>query len=309
MASLWKWWAGALVLLLVVWFGAGWYLSGQFLTLGIADYTPAQEQELLRSLGLEGEPREDVIIHSGEVALAGSWFAHPSPGDCAVILLPGIGGHRTQVLPALPLFSALGCHVLAYDPRGTGASSRVLRTFGYREAQDNLAAVQWIQTQTGLGRERIGVWGPSFGAAVGLLTLREADDLAFIIADSTFSSLRQVTFDTIALLSDETFATLFNDLILFFLELRTGMVVDDVDPTEVVRATNTPILLIHAVEDPAMDVSHSRRVHGVIEGQNGRLVETDWGAGHADSALVDPEAYRAIVHTFLAELGFARPAA
>jgi len=271
-----KWTLVVALLLVTLWAMTSWYVSDQFLSLGIVDYSETEELEILSDLNIANLERRTVEIRSGNVLLAGSFFQHPTPSDCAVVLLPGIGGHRTQVLPALPLFWELGCHVLTYDPRGTGASSRVPRTFGFLEKKDNAAAIHWVTQETGVKLSSVGIWGPSFGAAVGILTLDEIKTLGFVIADSTFHSFKQVTYDTIALLSNTTIASIISPGVIYFLEMRTGMNVNSVDPKTSIVGTTTPILLIHAAEDPAMHLSHSQKVFDARTTSNVELEITDW---------------------------------
>jgi len=292
------WLMGVALSLIVVWVATSWYASEQFLSIGVRDYVEADETELLASLNIDGLVRESVAISNSEVLLAGSFFPHPSSSTCAVILLPGIGGDRTQVLPILPMFRELNCHVLAYDPRGTGASTRTPRTFGYFEKTDNAVAVRWLMDRTQLPAHAIGIWGPSFGAAVGLLTLDEVDPLGFVIADSTFDTFDRVAHDTISLLAGSLIADLITPATLLLLEARTGMQTDRVTPIDAVVNTTTPILLIHALADPAMHVSHSQNIKATGAG-NVALEITDWGAGHANSALVDPVQYTDLVRRFL----------
>lgn len=292
---------GLIALFLTIWLTASWYVSGQFLSLGIVDYDEVEEREVLNGLNIPQLEKQAVEILSGDVSLSASFFEHASPNACAVVLLPGIGGYRTQVLPVLPVFWELGCHVIAYDPRGTGDSTRVARTFGYFEKKDNAAVIRWVAARTGIDQSSVGVWGPSFGAAVGILTLDEIDKLSFVIADSTFQSFEQVTFDTIALLSHPLVATVLSPVVLSMLEFRTGMDIDEVRPEDSIIGTKTPVLLIHAAEDPAMDISHSQNVFDATTTANVTFEITEWGAGHADSALVDPKAYKSLVVSFLSD--------
>lgn len=299
--SVTKWIVLLIALLCAVWLAASWYVSEQFLSLGIVDYEEVEELEILDGLKIPLLEKQAVSILSDGVSLSASFFEHPDPKGCAVVLLPGIGGYRTQVLPALPMFWDLGCHVIAYDPRGTGDSTRVPRTFGYLEKKDNAAVIRWVASHAGIDPSSIGVWGPSFGAAVGILTLDEIEELSFVIADSTFHSFEQVAYDTIAILSNTVVAAVLTPGVLNLLEFRTGMEVDMVKPEASIAGTLTPVLLIHAADDPAMNKSHSQIVFDAKTTDNVAIEITDWGAGHADSALIDPDAYRSLIFSFLSE--------
>lgn len=295
-----RWTVGLVLLILTVWLGVGWYVADQFLSRAIPEYDEIEELRSLADVGLSAIDREAVQFVSGDSVLAATFFRHPQPNDCAVILIPGIGGSRTQVLPILPLFWDLNCHVLAYDPRGTGGSTRVPRSFGFFEKEDNVAALRWVSQHTGLAETSIGVWGPSFGAAVGLMTLERLPDIGFVIADSTFAAFDRVAKETIAQLSNELVADLITPLVLTILEARTGMRVEDVAPARSIAKSTTPILLVHALNDPAMNIEHSREVYANRTSSLVELEITDWGAGHGDSAVVDPARYKVLVRSFLA---------
>lgn len=291
----------AIVLALIAtWFGFGWYAADQMLAVGSAAYDHAAEVHRLDELGLKGIEREIVEIRNGETILAGSFFPHSNPADCAVVVLPGIGGNRIQVLPILPLFRSLRCHVLAYDPRGTGASSDVPRTFGFLEKKDNAIVIRWLSRKTGLKLTSVGVWGPSFGAAVGLLTLEEIPHFGFVIADSTFANFETVVRETITQASSAIISFLTTPVALKFLEVRADLNASAIVPARSVVDATTPVLLIHALHDPDMDVNHTRTVFKSRTSDSTEMQITDWGASHADSALIAPQKYRALLCAFFA---------
>lgn len=295
-----------LLTLLALWLGTSWYATEQILAIGETGHDEALELKMLSELNVPGLQRRSVEIYSGTVVLAGSLYEHPATSGCAIVLVPGIGGNRNQILPVLPILWPLGCDLLAYDPRGTGGSSNVPRTFGFHEKKDNAAVIRWLAEHNGIDTTRIGVWGPSFGAAVGILTLEEIDALAFVVADSPFSSLRRAARDAVARNTNAWMASALLPAVLYFLELRTGLSAADVRPEQAIAGVKTPVLIIHAVADPDMDVSHSQAIFAARTTDNVELRITDWGAGHADSALVDPAAYAALIRSFLVRHHFVR---
>ncbi len=305
----WRWTLGLATLIATSWLALSWYVADQFLSIGLKPYSETEEVEVLQAANLTRIPREAITFQNGTVLLAGSFFEHPNPNNCAVILLPGIGGNRTQVLPALSIFYSQGCHVLAYDPRGTGASSPVLRTFGDFERDDNVQAIEWLAQRTNLSLDRIGIWGPSFGAAVALLTLERLPSIGFVIADSTFSDFETVARETITQLSHPLLSDLIAPLVLQILEIWTGMNTASIQPQLSIQRATSPVLLIHAKADPAMDLAHSMRVFENRTSPDTLLEITDWGAGHADSAVVDPEAYAALIKSFFAKYELAHESA
>ena len=113
-------------LVLIAYFAASWFVS----SLAIA--TPTTP--LAEARAQVGEPTdfglptpEDVAIDTGEVTLRGWYFDNPAEGNCGVMFMHGFTGTRYEALYWAPLFWPHGCDLLAYDHRGHGDSSPVIR--------------------------------------------------------------------------------------------------------------------------------------------------------------------------------------
>ncbi|MEM7115238.1 MAG: alpha/beta fold hydrolase [Chloroflexota bacterium] len=290
--------SGVIILVLIIYLGAGWFFSGMIINGGNRGYDEAEEQERLINAGLTEMPaRESVRIASGNVTLAGSFYENPSEGNCAVILLPGRGGQRAGTMRVAPVFWERNCDILAYDLRGSGESSVSYHTYGYYDKEDASAAITWLSNRTSLAPNQIGIWGGSYGSAVALQTLGERDDLGFVVADSTFSSLESIVTEHGTRMMG-SWVTPFVPGALFFADIRADFEPDEVSIASTVANTNTPILLIHGVEDHVNSVSHSEIIYATSNHDTTVLAITDWGPGHVSSIRHDYDAYAELVYAF-----------
>lgn len=127
----------------------------------------------------------DAMIAAGDVSLSTRLYAPPDRATYpAVLLIPGAGleGVRDSVYMRIlaQAFTARGIAALAYDKRGTGASTGAY-TGGDFEAlgADAAALVRHLQAQPQI--ESVGLWGVSQAGWVAPYAVRETSDLAFAI--------------------------------------------------------------------------------------------------------------------------------
>ncbi|MCB8987367.1 MAG: alpha/beta fold hydrolase [Ardenticatenaceae bacterium] len=266
-------------------------------TMSLAD-SQAQMEEALPGLALPAP--EEVSIPAGEVTLAGAFYDNELDGRCAVLLLHGYTGTRYGALQYAPLFWDRGCDLLAYDARGHGASTPAYHTFGYYEKEDAAAAYAWLLERSGLQPFQVGVTGVSYGAATALQAAPLLPGAAFIIADSAYQDMRSI----IAYQAVQQFGPwikIFLPGATILAELRADFVMADVSPQTAVTQTTIPILLIHAKEDGFTPAAHSETIYARSHQATTELQITDWGAQHGMSIFADPDAFAALVDSFLAQ--------
>lgn len=160
---------------------------------------------------LEGPPvfakriplrEEAVAIDAGNARLSGTLMAPATPGPhAAIILLHGSGAlTRYSFGPYPHFFTSLGLAVLAYDKRGSGASTGIrvdASTTGSQGriveeyypnglADDALAAFRFLQSRGDIDPKQIGVWGSSEGGMLAMYMASRNADVAFAIDSSGF---------------------------------------------------------------------------------------------------------------------------
>ena len=89
----------------------------------------------------------------------------------AFLVLHGFGSNKDSSVPtaATKLFTSLGYVVLRFDMRGCGESEGERgRTICLEQVEDTRHALEFLQTRAEVQKDRIAVYGQSFGAAVAV---------------------------------------------------------------------------------------------------------------------------------------------
>src|SRR5438067_2305556 len=89
----------------------------------------------------------------------------------AFMVLHGFGSNKDSSVPAAAtkLFTSLGYVVLRFDMRGCGESEgKRGRTICLEQVEDTRHALEFLQTRDEVQKDRIAVYGQSFGAAVAV---------------------------------------------------------------------------------------------------------------------------------------------
>ena len=203
--------------------------------------------------------RAVVFQSAGGIRLAG-WYGRPDGASATIILCHGIpGGKRDMADLARALMDA-GFGVLAFDFRNWGESDRTRVTFGHREVQDVLSAVEFVQHQPG-PRPHIGVVGLSMGAAAATIAAAEAPAIEAVVADSSYARLDQ-SVERITRRFWRPFASLTARRARRLGERFIGAPLASVAPVEAIaRISPRPVLIIHGGRDRLTDVGDAHALY------------------------------------------------
>jgi uncharacterized protein len=196
---------------------------------------------------------ETIALRTRDDVKLSGWFVprdpQSEPGP-VVIVLHGYPYDKGNILSVSPFLHA-HFDLLLIDFRFFGHSDGKLTTFGYHEWQDVVAAVDYARDR---GATSIGIWGFSFGAAVGLLTLPHSDAITAVVADSPFASMDAMVADYYRHFPIvNRFLVAFTDLLA---RIVLGFPPADVSPERALAATATPVLLVHSTTDATIPVRH-----------------------------------------------------
>jgi len=228
-----------------------------------------------------GLPYEDIAFPTRGGLLLRGWFVPGSPR--AVVLAPGRGASRWQMLDYAPFLHRAGFALLLFDPRGRGESPGDTDAFGYYEAEDIQAAVAYLKAEK--GAESIGVLGLSMGASAGLLAAARSEDIQAVVADSPYANLRLA-----AMTAEGNWRTrLFFPIYMWVAKHRLGFNVFAATNVLEVMAQAPPVLLIHGEGDELLSPENSRRLYQRAAGP--RELWLVPGAGHGRALEVAGEEY------------------
>ncbi len=196
---------------------------------------------------------ETVSLRTRDGLTLSAWFIPRDAGEDkrpVVIVLHGYPYDKGNVLGVTP-FLHQHYDLLLIDFRYFGKSEGQFTTFGHREWQDVVAAVDYAR---GRGATAVGIWGFSFGGAIGLLSLAHTDGVNAVVADSAFASMEAMVMDYYRYFSvADRFLAGFTDVMS---RIVLGVAPADVSPERAIAGKTTPIMLIHSAADATIPIRH-----------------------------------------------------
>ena len=236
----------------------------------------------------------EVAVTASDGATLRGWSIRPLHGNGdAVILLHGHTDNRAGMLGNADLLLGHGYAVLLPDARAHGASGGELATYGLKEADDIRLWFDWIERTE--SPRCIDGMGESMGAAQLLQSLRTTPGFCAVVAESSFASFREASYDR---LGEKLHAgawagrTLLRPAVeagLFYARWKYSVDFEQASPENAVAASNVPVLLIHGKKDINLPLRHSE----MIQAQNmTRIPAVElWEpaeAGHCGAAGAEP---------------------
>ena len=239
----------------------------------------------------------NVSIAADDGATLRAWSIRPSYGNGdAVILLHGHTDNRIGMLGNADLLLRHGYSVLLPDARAHGVSGGDLATYGVKEAGDVRLWYDWIERSE--SPRCIDGLGESMGAGLLLESLRTTPGFCAVVAESTFASFREASYDR---LGEKLGAgagagrTLLRPAVeagFLYAHWRYGVDLEQASPQNMVAASRIPVVLIHGLKDTNLPPRHSEMILAHSESRNPKVVLWEpANAGHCGAAGAEPEEF------------------
>jgi uncharacterized protein len=207
----------------------------------------------------------DVSVSAGDGVTLRAWlFTLSQVNGDAVILLHGVADNRSGMLGNADLLLHHGFSVLLPDARAHGQSGGPIATYGVTEAADLRLWFEWLQ-QTLAPRCVDGI-GDSMGAAILLQSLAVEPHFCAVVAESSFASFREASYDRIGQWFHtgpwlgRTLLRPALDAGFLYADFRYAINFDRASPEDAVARTTVPVLLIHGLADTNLPPRHSQRI-------------------------------------------------
>jgi len=133
-------------------------------------------------------PSLEVVFSSSDRPNIPSWWIPGLRGAPGIVLSPGYGMSRSDVLSLAAVLHGSGFNLLIYDQRGSGTSPRKPSSLGLYETEDLLHAIQFMKNRPESNRARLGIWGVDVGALAALRAAASVPEAQAIAADGAFES-------------------------------------------------------------------------------------------------------------------------
>jgi hypothetical protein len=134
-------------------------------------------------------PSLEVDFPSDDKLDIAGWLIPGLRGAPGIVLAPGYGMSRSDVLSLAAALHGKSFNLLIYAKQGSGAARRQTSTLGLHEDDDLLRAIQFLQSRPESDRMRIGLWGADVGATAALKAAASVPEARAIAADGAFESV------------------------------------------------------------------------------------------------------------------------
>jgi fermentation-respiration switch protein FrsA (DUF1100 family) len=234
--------------------------------------------------------------------LVHGWFLAREESRRVIILCTGYRAHKADLLGIGLYLWRVGNNILLFDYHGHGQGWGVPVTLGFREMNDFLGALDYVQQR--MPGAIIGVLGYSMGAAVAIMGAARRPEICAVVADSPFAThwgLVAQHVRRVARVPAAPFVFLADRLMAW----RAGYRFREVEPLrDVARIAPRPLFLIHGLEDQTISPLDSQLLFKAAgEPKELWLVE---GMDHCCAYFKDRSAYcRRVASFFAGHLGAA----
>src|SRR5690348_8824416 len=138
--------------------------------------------------GIEFKNVSFPSAHEDNVRLSG-WLIPAHHPKAVIILCHGIDSTAASMLPKAAMLQRRGFTTLLFDFRANGRSEGACGTLGYREMDDVLGAVEFIQRRVTLRDLPIIGLGESMGGAAIIRAAARSEKICAVISEATFATL------------------------------------------------------------------------------------------------------------------------
>lgn len=250
----------------------------------------------------EGVTREEFDVRAKDGVMLRGWKvrARTLNGDW-VLLFHGIVDNRVEMATYADFLLKAGYCVVMMDARAQGASDGSLATFGWKERWDTKKVVDALYASE--KPRSVFELGESMGAAIALQSAAVDPRINAVVAEASFSSLREVSYDYAGLaVSSVLGRTIFRPASYFALrsaENEGGFHADDISPAKAVSERAFPVLLICGTHDRTIPCRHSEQLFRDATGPKQLWIVP--GAGHTGAFGTEPEEFQRRVLAFFAK--------
>lgn len=245
--------------------------------------------------------RETVCIQSFDnLCLKAHYIAVPDAKRTVIMFHGWRGTWDYDFAPTAKWFHDTGCNLLLIEERAQGESEGKYISFGLLERRDCLSWVDWLNRE--YSPERIYLYGVSMGAATVLMasgsrTLPE--NVAGVIADCGYTTPYDILHHTaqhdVRMPEHPSM-----DVLNYMCRRRMGVDLKEYSTLDAMKTIKVPALFIHGEADKFVPCEMTIQNYAACRSPKKLLLVED--AGHCMSFLVHPDAYKAAVEEFFAEI-------
>lgn len=179
-----------------------------------------------------------------------------------------------------------GYRMLFFDSRNRGESpdTEIGLTWGLDEVKDIRAAVDFVKNQPEVNDSKVAIFAESQGAATLLFYAAEYNDVAAIIADSSWAFGDLMIERAYPMRSGFPWA-IFGQITIAMMERHYGFTFADISPANDAVNITIPTYIIHGNADLDIDPEDSTTIYNALTNASYRLLWRVDNRGHVEAYL------------------------
>ncbi|HOV22503.1 MAG TPA: alpha/beta fold hydrolase [bacterium] len=211
-----------------------------------------------------GIPYEKVNFQTDDGKKLTGWLIHSPKSKSVIICLHGYPSSKSDILPVVsylyPDFS-----LLLFDFRAHGESKGKVVYFGLKEYLDVKAAIDFLKNDKRTKNLKIGVWGYSLGASVGIISASKYQEIKCLVSDSAFANFPEMITHYYKKFGPLKYAFSYLSNLLGKIILKDDFMENS--PENYIDKVKCPVLIIHSREDDFVPFSHAEILYNKIKGE------------------------------------------
>lgn len=231
------------------------------------------------------------------VQLTGYYFTAGGgpPSDRTVIIAHGLGATGLMQVTMARDLRRDGWNVLAFDFRAHGRSGGHLTSFGIHEAQDVLAAVNYLKSQKPDNAAEIVAAGASMGGAAVLSAAASLPAIQAAAVIGSFSDMPRLAADVSQSYFRWPISAAVNHIALPIASMHAGVDLASFRPVRSVEQIwPRPVMVVHGTRDEIIPFGHGMRLYDAAGPGRQRL----WLEGSHNSVIDDGQTARGLAEFF-----------
>ncbi len=244
-----------------------------------------------------GQQATYLTVDTKDGVSLSTWLLQPTltPAKGTLIFIHGIGGSKEFELKYAETFVAIGMNAVVFDLRAHGKSGGEDCTYGFYEKHDVSAIIDALEKWGIDGK--IGLHGTSLGGAIAIQAAAADERIDFLVIESTFATLEEVTFEYMDRISPVS-SKLISDWALAAAGRKGHFDPNEVQPELAAAQLSVPVWMAHGTEDVHIPMKYGKRNFEELKSLDKVWREVS-GADHNSVRKVGGETYQQEVKSFI----------
>jgi len=204
-----------------------------------------------------GLPFKEIILETSDGKKLKGWLIYSEKSKGIIICLHGYPANKSDILPVVeflyPEFS-----LLLFDFRAHGESQGKVCYFGLKEFLDVKSAIDFIKNNKETKDLPIGIWGYSFGGAVGIISASKFNEIKCVVTDSAFANFPDMVKNYYKNLGPLKYIFSFFSIFLGRYVFRSDFKLNS--PENFINNVKCPVLIIHSRNDEFVPFTHAQKL-------------------------------------------------